>query len=140
MQQPRFAGTFLVQHAGRPQGLVGQVPGGLGARALSAGPQQKPSQTSKSTIFRKSPGQSLAKAWLPRRWGPGGKRSRDTAPTAPAHPPPGILGLKGERKRVTVFSQGWRISIFFSINPNLRPLNPKPLNSSFHSLFHYPQP
>ena len=44
---------------------------------------------------------------LLRRWGPGGKRSRDTPPTPPypALPPPAAFwGCKGERKRVFTLS------------------------------------
>ena len=53
----------------------------------------------------------LAGAWrrrgcrlkrLLRRWGPGGKRSRDTPPTPP--PPPPRFGAEGERKRVFTLS------------------------------------
>ena len=52
---------------------------------------------------------------LLRRWGPGGKRSRDTPPLPPPyppppplppppHPPPRFGGCKGERKRVFTLS------------------------------------
>ena len=42
---------------------------------------------------------------LLRRWGPGGKRSRDTPPTPPPpSPPPAFWGCKGERKRVFTLS------------------------------------
>ena len=43
---------------------------------------------------------------LLRRWGPGGKRSRDTPPTPPPppHPSPAFWGCKGERKRVFTLS------------------------------------
>ena len=42
---------------------------------------------------------------LLRRWGPGGKRSRDTPPTPPPPPPtPAFWGCKGERKRVFTLS------------------------------------
>ena len=47
------------------------------------------------------PGSRQAKGWLKRlarRWGPGGKRARDTPPTPP--PPPRVC--KGQEKRVFV--------------------------------------
>ena len=87
----------------RPQGPVGQVCRGLGARAPRAwGPAhqgsgafspQKPPNLSNYDFFANL----LAGAWrrrgcrlkrLLRRWGPGGKRSRDTPPTRPPRPPP----------------------------------------------------
>ena len=99
----------------RPQGPVGQVSRGLGARAPRAwGPAhqgpgafspQKPPKPSNYDFFANL----LAGAWrrrgcrlkrLLRRWGPGGKRSRDTPPTPPPTPPPAFWGCKGERKRV----------------------------------------
>ena len=86
----------------RPQGPVGQVSRGLGARAPSL---------SNYDFFANL----LAGAWrrrgcrlkrLLRRWGPGGKRSRDTPPTPPPPPPPppAFWGCKGERKRVFTLS------------------------------------
>ena len=79
----------------RPQGPVGQVSRGLGARAPGLGarptrgpgafsPQKPPKPLKLANL--------LAGAWrrrgcrlkrLLRRWGPGGKRSRDTPPTPP---------------------------------------------------------
>ena len=41
---------------------------------------------------------------LLRRWGPGGKRSRDTPPTPPPPSAPTFWGCKGERKRVFTLS------------------------------------
>ena len=89
----------------RPQGPVAQVSRGLGARAPRAwgpahqgpgafSPQKPP--LSNYDFFANL----LVGAWrrrgcrlkrLLRRWGPGGKRSRDTPPTPP--PPPRILEL-----------------------------------------------
>ena len=96
----------------RPQGPVGQVSRGLGARAprawgpahqgLGAFSPQKPPNLSNYDFFANL----LVGAWrrrgcrlkrLLRRWGPGGKRSRDTPPTPP-------WGCKGERKRVFTLS------------------------------------
>ena len=89
----RFAGSQAVRVAGsRPQGPVGQVSRGLGAGlgARPAGAWGPFPQTFQITFFRKF----LVGAWrrrgcrlkrLLRRWGPGGKRSRDTPP--PPHPP-----------------------------------------------------
>ena len=98
----------------RPQGPVGQVSRGLGARAPRAwGPAHQ-------GLGKNHPNLSnydffanlLVGAWrrrgcrlkrLLRRWGPGGKRSRDTPP----YPPPStfrVLGCKGERKRVFTLS------------------------------------
>ena len=83
------AGSQPVRVAGsRPQGPVGQVSRGLGARAPRAwgsacqGPSpQKPTQGA----WRRR-GCRLKR--LLQRWGPGGKRSRDTPPPPPPHPPP----------------------------------------------------
>ena len=97
----------------RPQGPVGQVSRRLGARAPRAwGPAhqgpgafspQKPPNLSNYDFFANV----LVGAWrrrgcrlkrLLRRWGPGGKRSRDTPPTPPPpHPPPrfGAVREKG---------------------------------------------
>ena len=108
-----LAGSQLVRAAGsRPQGPVGQVSRGLGARAprawgpahqgLGAFSPQKPPNLSQNYDFFAN---LLAGAWrrrgcrlkrLLRRWGPGGKRSRDTPPTPPPPPPPPpprVLGL-----------------------------------------------
>ena len=80
----------------RPQGPVGQVSRGLGARAARAwGPahQGLSPHLSNYDLFANL----LVGAWrrrgcrlkrLLRRWGPGGKRSRDTPPTPPPPPPP----------------------------------------------------
>ena len=95
-QRVRVAGS-------RPQGPVDQVSRGLGARAPRAwGPAhqgpgafspQKPPNLSNYDFFANL----LVGAWrrrgcrlkkLLRRWGPGGKRSRDTPPTPPPPPPP----------------------------------------------------
>ena len=86
---------------------VGQVSRGLGARALRGlGPLSnhdfrkisgwwKPGKASLGLRF--SQNFWLVGAWqrrgcrlkrVLRRWGPGGKRSRDTPPTPPPHPPP----------------------------------------------------
>ena len=101
-----LAGSQPVRVAGsRPQGPGGQVSRGLGARAPRAwGPArqgpgafspQKPPKPLKLRFFANL----LVGAWrrrgcrlkrLLRRWGPGGKRSRDTPPPPP---PPPILGL-----------------------------------------------
>ena len=80
----------------RPQGPVGQVSRGLGARAPRAWgfPHKNHPNLSNYDFFANL----LVAAWrrrgcrlkrLLRRWGPGGKRSRDTPPT----PPPRVLGL-----------------------------------------------
>ena len=98
----------------RPRGPVGQVSRGLGARAPRAwGPARQgpgafsPLYPPQITIFANL----LVGAWrrrgcrlkrLLRRWGPGGKRSRDTPPYPPPPPPP--WGCKGERKRVFTLS------------------------------------
>ena len=95
----------------RPQGPVGQVSRGLGARAPRAwGPAhqgpgafspQKPPKLSNYEFFANL----LVGAWrrrgcrlkrLLRRWGPGGKRSRDTPPTPP---PPARFGAVREKGR-----------------------------------------
>ena len=98
-----LAGGQGVRVAGsRPQGPVGQVSRGLGARAPRAwGPAhqgpgpfpQKPPNLSNYDFLANL----LVGAWRRRgcrlkrllwRWGPGGKRSRDTPPTPPPPPPP----------------------------------------------------
>ena len=104
-QEIRVAGS-------RPQGPVGQVSRELGARAPRAwGPArqgpgafspQKPPNLSNYDFFANL----LVGAWrrrgcrlkrLLRRWGPGGKRSRDTPPTPPPppHPFPHCKGEEG---------------------------------------------
>ena len=120
MQEARFAGACQDQHAGRPapnlgwpgerksivqqaetsvvsrnetnQGCGAWGPGsqGLGAQGLGPGP----------------PGLGKRLKRLPRRWGPGKKRARDTPPTPPPRPPPSpaFLGCKGEKKRVFTLS------------------------------------
>ena len=117
------AGLQEVNPAGsRRQGPVGQVSRGLGARAPRAwGPAQgpgafspqKPPKPLKLRFFANL----LVGAWrrrgcrlkrLLRRWGPGGKRSRDTPPT----PPP---------KRVFR-----RIECLQIVDPKPYTLNPKP--------------
>ena len=92
----------------RSPGGLGPGPPGLGARptrGLGFSPQ-KPPKPLKSRFFANL----LVKAWrrrgcrlkrLLRRWGPGGKRSRDTPPIPP---PPAFWGCKGERKRVFTLS------------------------------------
>ena len=98
----------------RPQGPGGQVSRGLGARAPRAwgpGPQGPGAFSLSNYDFFAN---LLVGAWrrrgcrlkrLLRRWGPGGKRSRDTPPTPPPpHPPPAFWGCKGERKRVFTLS------------------------------------
>ena len=85
----------------RRQGPVGQVSRGLGARAPRAwGPAHQgpgafsPQKPPTNYDFFAN---LLVGAWrrrgcrlkrLLRRWGPGGKRSRDTPPTPPPPPPP----------------------------------------------------
>ena len=94
------AGSQPVRVAGsRPQGPVGQVSRGLGARAPRAwGPaRQGPGPfPHKNTLKLRFFANLLVGAWrrrgcrlkrLLRRWGPGGKRSRDTPPTPPPPPP-----------------------------------------------------
>ena len=85
----------------RPQGPVGQVSRGLGARAPRAwgpahqGPGAFPHKNHPNLSNYDFFANLLAGAWrrrgcrlkrLLRRWGPGGKRSRDTPPTPPPHP------------------------------------------------------
>ena len=93
----------------RPQGPVGQVSRGLGARAPRAWGPARQGPGANYDFFANL----LVGAWrrrgcrlkrLLRRWGPGGKRSRDTPPTPPPPPPPHVLGCKGERKRVFTLS------------------------------------
>ena len=89
----------------RPQGPVGQVSRGLGARAPRAwGPAhqgpgafspQKHTQTSQITIFRKPPGGSLAKAWVSAETAASEVGTwRETKPGYPPYPPapPRVLG------------------------------------------------
>ena len=80
----------------RPQGPVGQVSRGLGARAPRAwGPARQgpgafsPHQTSQITIFRKPPGGSLAKAWVSAETAASEVGTwRETKPGYPPYPPP----------------------------------------------------
>ena len=87
----------------RPQGPVGQVSGGLGPgpQGLGPGPPGPGTFSPQTTHLSNYDffANLLVGAWrrrgcrlkrLLRRWGPGGKRSRDTPPTAPA---PRVLGL-----------------------------------------------
>ena len=100
-----LAGSQPVRAAGsRPQGPVGHVSRGLGARAPRAwGPAHQPfphknhPNLSNYDFFANL----LVGAWrrrgcrlkrLLRRWGPGGKRSRDTPPTPPPPTPPPRFG------------------------------------------------
>ena len=103
-----WLGGSLRVAGSRPQGPVGQVSRGLGARAPRAwGPArqgpgafspQKPPNLSNYDFFANL----LVGAWrrrgcrlkrLLRRWGHGGKRSRDTPPYPP--PPPAPVREKG---------------------------------------------
>ena len=86
------------------QGAWGPGPQGLGPGPRGLGPF--PRNLSNYDFFANL----LAGAWrrrgcrlkrLLRRWGPVGKRSRDTPPTPP---PPAFWGCKGERKRVFTLS------------------------------------
>ena len=99
--------TASVRVAGsRPQGPVGQVSRGLGARGPRAwGPaHQRPL---KLRFFREPPGGSLAKAWVSAEtaasevgtW----RETKPGYPPYPPPPPPPPLGL-GERKRVFTLS------------------------------------
>ena len=111
----------------RPQGPVGQVSRGLGARAPRAwGPAHQ-----QITIFRKPPGGSLAKAWVSAETAASEVGTwRETKPGYPPYPtPPRVLGCKGERKRVFTLSA-------FGNHPTRPPRSAD--NSSFHFLFHYP--
>ena len=87
------------------RGLWARSPGGLGPGAFS----HKNHPPLKLRFFANL----LAGAWrrrgcrlkrLLRRWGPGGKRSRDTPPTPPPPTPPAFWGCKGEKKRVFTLS------------------------------------
>ena len=101
----KFAGSQPVRVAGsRPQGPVGQVSRGLGAWAPRAwGPAQQGPRAFSNLSNYDFFANLLVGAWrrrgcrlkrLLRRWGPGGKRSRDTPPTPPPPPPPPrVLGL-----------------------------------------------
>ena len=96
---------------------VGQVSRGLGARAPRAwGPaRQGPGPFSHKPLKLRFFAKVLVGAWrrrgcrlkrLLRRWGPGGKRSRDIPPTPPppSPNPAAFWGCKGERKRVFTLS------------------------------------
>ena len=115
----------LRQPSNTPPKVVGQVSRGHGARAPRA---WGPAHQGPGPFPHNNPNLSnhdffanlLAGAWrrrgcrlkrLLRRWGPGGKRSRDTPPTPPPPhppptppPPPAFWGCKGERKRVFTLS------------------------------------
>ena len=100
LRPKRLAGSQPVRVAGsRPQGPVGQVSGGLGARAPRAwGPahQGPGAQTSQTTIFRKPPG-SLAKAWVSAETAASEVGTwRETKPGYPPYPPPPprVLGVR----------------------------------------------
>ena len=95
---------------------MGQVSRGLGARAPRAwgpahqGPGPFPHKNHPNLSNYDFFANLLVGAWRRRgcrlkrllwRWGPGGKRSRDTPPTPP---PPAFWGCKGERKRVFTLS------------------------------------
>ena len=101
------------QKSGGPQGPVGQVSRGLGARAPRAwgpahqgpgafSPQNHP--TSQITIFRKPPG----KAWVSAETAASEVGTwRETKPGYPPYPAPhspAFWGCKGERKRVFTLS------------------------------------
>ena len=105
----------------RPQGPVGQVSRGLGARAPRAwGPAgqgpgafspQKPPKPLKLRFFGKPPGGSLAKAWVSAETAASEVGTwRETKPGYPPYPPPphppppAFWGCKGERKRVFTLS------------------------------------
>ena len=107
IQAPGACGPGLQEAWGPgPQGLG---PGPPGASGLF------PTKTTKPLKLRFF-ANLLMGAWrrrgcrlkrLLRRWGPGGKRSRDTPPTpppTPPPPPPAFWGCKGERKRVFTLS------------------------------------
>ena len=99
---PKVSGLGVMVAGSRPQGPVGQVSRGLGARPPGLGarparglglfPHKNHPNLSNYDFFANL----LVGAWrrrgcrlkrLLRRWGPGGKRSRDTPP----HPPPHTL-------------------------------------------------
>ena len=112
-----LAGSQPVRVAGsRPQGPVGQVSRGLGARAPRAwgparqGPGPFPHKNHPNLSNYDFFANLLAGAWRRRgcrlkrllwRWGPGGKRSRDTPPTPPPPPPnpPPRFGAVREKGR-----------------------------------------
>ena len=94
-----------------PRGLWARSPGGLGPQGLGPGPPWAwglfPTKTTKPLKLRFF-ANLLVGAWrrhgcrlkrLLRRWGPGGKRSRDTPPT-PLPPCCVFWCCLGERKRV----------------------------------------
>ena len=99
-----LAGSQPVRVAGsRPQGPVGQVSRGLGARAPRAwgparqGPGPFPHKNHPNLSNYDFFANLLVGAWRRRgcrltrllwRWGPGGKRSRDTPPNPRPPPPP----------------------------------------------------
>ena len=105
----KFAGSQPLRVAGsRPQGPVGQVSRGLGARAPRAwGPAQqgpgafspqKPPKPLKLRFFRKPPGGSLAKAWVSAETAASEVGTwRETKPGYPPYPLPrcGAVREKG---------------------------------------------
>ena len=124
----------------RPQGPVGQVSRGHGARAPRAwgpahqgpGPLNHPNLSNYDFFAN-----LLVGAWrrrgcrlkrLLRRWGPGGKRSRDTPPTPP--PPHGAVREKGRgfspsppSATIQHAPQGRRTGIPKPRGTSLKPLN-----------------
>ena len=117
----RLAGSQPVRVAGsRPQGPVGQVPRGLAARAPRAWGRFTRAPTS---IFRKPPGGSLAKAWVSAETAASEVGTwRETKPGYPPYPPPPPQHF-GVREKGRGFSpsppsatiqhapQGWRIGV-----------------------------
>ena len=110
MQEARFAGACQDQHAGRPAPSLGWP-----------GERKSIVQQAETSVVSLSRLRAEKDSWweagegvgdgrlkrLPRRWGPGGKRARDTPPTPPRPPPtpaPAFLGCKGEKKRVFTLS------------------------------------
>ena len=89
----RLAGSQPVRVADPGlRGLWARSPGGLGP-----GPPGLWARPTRGLGPFQPPGGSLAKAWVSAETaasevGPGGKRSRDTPPTPPPHPPR-VLGL-----------------------------------------------
>ena len=111
----RFVGSQRGRVAGsRPRGPRGQISRGLGARAPGIGVRParslgpfpiKITQISQITIFRNSPGGSLATAWLSAETAASEAGTwREMKPGYPAYPPPSppppprVLGLKGKKE------------------------------------------
>ena len=108
-----FAGSWAVRVAGsRPQGPVGQVSRGLGARAGPPGAwglfPTKTTQTLKLRFFRKPPVGSLAKAWVSAETAASEVGTwRETKPGYPPYPPPPTpphFGAVREKGRVFTLS------------------------------------